>query len=252
MKVFVAFGYNERDKWIPEMVFPILEAFGIEVVTGGEIPGKKITTTVIDKINNSDALIGFLTRREKSGSLTDQTHKWVTDEVAAAIGAKRKVIEVHENGLDIDSGITDDMQYLKYNEKQRDKFLVELVTAISELVDAKTVRVDLETAINKLASTKTVKIKLLPSDFCVALRPLVIRGVKVDCHYLYKVEGHMTEWYEGNLESEPAGLVVKVDTSDLPQNRENVLIQVKAAHPTTGQSWFSDFEPLGLLTVTMQ
>ena len=34
MRIFVAYGYNDRDKWIEKMVFPVIEAFGAEVETG--------------------------------------------------------------------------------------------------------------------------------------------------------------------------------------------------------------------------
>jgi hypothetical protein len=39
MRIFVGFGYNERDRWIRDMVFPLIPAFGDEVVTGEEAYG---------------------------------------------------------------------------------------------------------------------------------------------------------------------------------------------------------------------
>ena len=32
MKIFVGYGYNDRDRWVEQFVFPIIEAFGSEVV----------------------------------------------------------------------------------------------------------------------------------------------------------------------------------------------------------------------------
>ncbi len=29
MRIFVAYGYNERDRWIPRLVFPIMESIKI-------------------------------------------------------------------------------------------------------------------------------------------------------------------------------------------------------------------------------
>ena len=86
MKIFVAFGYNPRDRWIPELVFPIIKAFGDEVVSGEEIPGQQITDAIIREIRQSHALLAFTTRRDKIG---DQerwtTHRWVTDELSQAL-----------------------------------------------------------------------------------------------------------------------------------------------------------------------
>jgi hypothetical protein len=34
MRIFVGYGYNDRDKWIEDLVFPLLESFGCDVVEG--------------------------------------------------------------------------------------------------------------------------------------------------------------------------------------------------------------------------
>jgi hypothetical protein len=64
MKIFVAYGYNDRDRWIPDLVFPIIRAFDDEVITGEELQGEQITDAVRRKIQQSDALIAFATIRE--------------------------------------------------------------------------------------------------------------------------------------------------------------------------------------------
>ena len=37
MRVFLGYGYNDRDEWIKRDVFPILEAMNLEVVSGKEM-----------------------------------------------------------------------------------------------------------------------------------------------------------------------------------------------------------------------
>ena len=34
MKVFIGFGYNPADKWIIDLEFPLVKAFGCEILTG--------------------------------------------------------------------------------------------------------------------------------------------------------------------------------------------------------------------------
>ena len=65
MKVFIGFGYNENDKWIEHLVIPLVEALGCEVVTGEEMQGERLSDGVIERISDSDACIGFLTKRGK-------------------------------------------------------------------------------------------------------------------------------------------------------------------------------------------
>jgi hypothetical protein len=88
MKIFVAFGYNERDRWIPNLVFPIIKAFGDEVVSGEEVQGEQITDAVIREIRQSNALMAFVTRRDKIDKNRWTTHRWVTDELSNAIALK--------------------------------------------------------------------------------------------------------------------------------------------------------------------
>jgi hypothetical protein len=231
MKVFVAFGYNDRDKWIPEMVFPILEAFGIEVVTGEDLAGEVISEEVKNRIRNSDGLLAFLTRRDHLGNEIYNTHQWVRDEVSQAMGANRKFIEVWENGVEAPLGATYGHQRLKYNEAQRDKFLVKLVKSIS-----------------RWAGLWSLRIRLLPGDFCDAVKPLLRKGEIIQCQYRYLIGSQVTDWFSGNLLSLPAGVVIDVNTSQLPPRRENLYIEVQATHLTSGKYWRSDYEHLDLLS----
>ena len=41
MRVFVAFGFHEPDKWVRNHVVPLVEAFGARVVTGEELAGQR-------------------------------------------------------------------------------------------------------------------------------------------------------------------------------------------------------------------
>ena len=64
MQIFVAYGYNERDKWIEEFVFPLIEAFGCEVATGKVMYGQELVSEVRETIQTCDALFGFLSGRK--------------------------------------------------------------------------------------------------------------------------------------------------------------------------------------------
>lgn len=63
MKVFIGFGYNPADKWRIYLVFPLVKAFGCETLTREEIQGQRLSTGVIAKIDECDALIGIMTKR---------------------------------------------------------------------------------------------------------------------------------------------------------------------------------------------
>lgn len=129
MKIFVAYGYNDRDKWIPEQVFPLISAFGFEVETGEQTYDGDIPAVVKSKIRMSDGLMGFLTRRDpKNGKWT--THRWVTDELALASGHDKRLLEIRETDVDDQGGLVGNHQRIEYDEASRDKCLVDIAEAL--------------------------------------------------------------------------------------------------------------------------
>jgi hypothetical protein len=56
MKVFVGFGYNGRDQWIEDQVFPILRDMGFTVVDGKDMHGEILQSEVQSRIEQSDAV----------------------------------------------------------------------------------------------------------------------------------------------------------------------------------------------------
>jgi hypothetical protein len=64
MRIFVGYGFNERDRCVEDLVFPLIRAFGDSVDDGKEVQGQRITDAVIRKIEQSDACIAFVTRRD--------------------------------------------------------------------------------------------------------------------------------------------------------------------------------------------
>jgi len=130
VRVFLAYGYNARDRWIEEFVFPIIEAFGSEAVHGGDLAGQAIPEAVRALINSSDALIAFATRRDPTGNGQFTTHRWVTDELAHAIGQGKQVIEIREQGVIDQGGVAGDRQRLEYQEDERLSCVVEIVKTL--------------------------------------------------------------------------------------------------------------------------
>jgi hypothetical protein len=77
--VFV--GFNDRDTWIQQSVFPMVEAFGLEIEDWMEAEGEVISVVVRRRIQTAGALLGFTTRRAKIDGDRWSTHRWVTDEI---------------------------------------------------------------------------------------------------------------------------------------------------------------------------
>jgi hypothetical protein len=94
MRIFVGYGYNQRDKWIEELVFPVIEAFGDDVVDGKEVYGQALPDAIRGRIRQSDVLIAFTTRRDQISDQRWTTHHCVRDELSQALASNIPFVEV--------------------------------------------------------------------------------------------------------------------------------------------------------------
>lgn len=133
MRVFIGYGYNDRDKWIEEYVFPLVIAFGCEVAHGKVAYGGALPDEIIKTIRSSDAMIGFTTRREPSGERLFRMHEWVVQELLMAHSEKLPWVEVREEGVVSPGGILEaaGTQHIDYSAVDRAACLVKIAQALS-------------------------------------------------------------------------------------------------------------------------
>ncbi|MDO7173830.1 hypothetical protein [Mariniflexile sp. AS56] len=230
MKVFVGFGYNDNDNWISEIIIPFIEELGCEVSTGEDMQGEQLSVGVKDRISNSDACIGFLTRRgpvDANGHYS--THRWVIEELTLALGLDKAVFEIRENGVNTQNGILGHLQRLDFDD--RTKVMLEIAKFISK---------------EKSKLTHKAFI-LLPSDFTDEIKPhLNSRDTKCLYRFLYK--GKFYEEEETKLEKlrqRELGIIVRKIPSEEAQ------IDIKITGPN-GITWSSGFFSIGLMDVQLQ
>ncbi len=139
MRIFVGYGYNDRDRWIENYVLPLLVAFGSEVVHGRAVYGGALPDEVVKAIRTSDAMIGFTTRRDPVPPDRYRTHDWVVQELTAAHTQDPSIpwVEVREQGVISPGGILDaaDAQRIDYQEDDRAICLVHITQALRRFSD---------------------------------------------------------------------------------------------------------------------
>ncbi len=139
MRVFIAYGYNERDRWIETYVIPLVEAFGCKVVHGKVAYGGALQREVADLIRNSDAMIGFTTRRDPAGPNQFTTHPWVVQELVTAYTQTPRIpfVEVREEGVVSPGGMLEavNAQRIDYREVDRAACLLQIAQALRRLLD---------------------------------------------------------------------------------------------------------------------
>jgi hypothetical protein len=130
MRVFVGYGYNNRDQWIEEQVFPVLECMGFTVVHGKDMHGKELAPEVKFRIDQSDAAVGFFTIRAQQGQADFNSHIWVRDEIVYALAKDKLIIPIKEDGVRVPDGLVGDRQYIPLHRDDRLGCVAELARAL--------------------------------------------------------------------------------------------------------------------------
>ena len=112
MRVFVGYGYNQRDAWVERDLIPLLEAFQMTVLDGKEMPGQPLDQEIQRRIEQSHAVVAFFTLREGRDPAAYNSHDWVLHEALYAFGNGKPVIPVREAGVTFTNGIFGDRQFV--------------------------------------------------------------------------------------------------------------------------------------------
>lgn len=231
MKIFVGYGYNDRDKWVKELVYPIIRAFGDEVLSGEVVYGDVLSDGVIDELRRADAMLAFLTRRaDESGTLTAATHPWVVLEIGAALRDETPVVPVQEVGV-LPPAITTIYPTIPYEPTQRDRCLVEIIKALSKLHGRGAV----------------VQLELLPEDSAAQIRAAIRKpGFKACFQVLDEVSGEEGPLREARVVPMGKG-GLRFYASDV---RADAVLRVQIEG--LGRRWVSDYKAIDCVGIFLE
>lgn len=226
MKVFVGFGYNENDKWIRQLILPLIETFKCDVLNGEEIQGEILTQGVKDKINESDVFIGFYTKRgnpDSSGMFG--THKWVIQEAALAIGRNIPCFIIREKGVDPQQGMDGNRQYFEYSDNA--SVMLEVAKFISK-----------------------EKLKIQHKEFLL-LPDSIIKDLRTNenfakCSYSFYHNGKEYEPTTTKLRRTKGGYFIVIN--QIPDEKSQVQIIIDSP----GGSWKSEFVSVSQMNIELQ
>jgi len=227
MRIFVGYGYHDRDQWIEDLVFDLIRAFRFEPVSGREIFGRELSEGVRQTIERSHAVLGFTTIRQDPQGLTKETHRWVVEELATASNFRIPLVEVREKGLD-QGGMQGSRQYIVYEEPRRDACLVEIAKVLG------TWRQNLP-----------VRVKLIPDE--LINRQISPNLAKPGFRCTYKVLEGINEGppRETRLLRIKGGLFV-----ELRDLNPDSLVSVSIEY--SGQTWSSGYENVDVASIELQ
>lgn len=130
MRVFVGFGYNERDNWIKTHVFPILECMGFVVITGEDQHGQLLQPEVKRRIEQSDAVVGFLTIRDPENNGEFNSHLWVQNELVYGVAKDKPIVPIKEENVKVPEALLGNIQYIPLRQADRLACVSEMARAL--------------------------------------------------------------------------------------------------------------------------
>lgn len=223
MKVFVAFGYQPSDLWIRDLIFPLIQAIGGEVLHGEDLQGQPLNAGVRERISQSDVLLAFLTRRGDANQNGEfDTHTWVSQEVAIGIENEIPVFEIFEEGVKRQAGIAGDRQYYFFKDKA--KAMIEVAKFVSQEKD-------------KLAY-KTIM--LLPEQFSATIGPH-IKFAQVSYKFMHRAKEYEPETTTLKRLNGGIGVIIK----RIPH--EEAFVEINVTSPAG--NWNSGFVSVALTNV---
>jgi hypothetical protein len=174
-RVFIGYGYHDRDLWVEKYVVPFVTAFGCTPVDGREVFGAALSSEVTQQIHSCHAMIGFTTRRDPAGhdaagNEKFTTHDWVVQELITALTHTPPIpfVEIREQGVVSPGGMIEaaNFQRIDYIEADRAGCLVKIAQALQRF---RVVRV-------RLPDTLVDQIEPLLEDPSFLCRCQIFRG----------------------------------------------------------------------------
>ncbi len=226
-RIFASYGYNERDRWIEDRVFPLLESLGFQVLQGKDMHGDVLQDAIKQRIDQCDALVAFSTIRESVKNEQFNTHPWVRDELTYALGRQKPILEVREEGVNKIEGLAGNRQYIKLDPRDRLSCAVELVVA--------------------LRKWGGVRLQLVPENdnLFAEIRQAIANEPAFAVQYRSRIDGVDSNWQHCRLERIKGGLYMYV--FGIPSSG---LIEIKGG--VNGTVLFSsDWEAVDAIQITV-
>jgi hypothetical protein len=213
MKVFLAFSFRPEDKEVVDWVDRLMATQEIRPVTGEGLGGEQLTPAVEARIDECDALVALLTRREAIANGGYTTHSWVRDELGYARAGRRKpAIALIESGVSND-GMQQPHEHIPFDRANPVPALIRLSETLRTW---------------KREMGRTIKVQVLPPKLAAAIP----RGNGVRCRYRKWLLGRPTPWVEVTPVPELGGTFVHVEGV-----QEEHLIELEVEHQ--GKTWYS-------------
>jgi hypothetical protein len=207
MKTFLGFSFHEQDRILVQYAEQLLASQYVQIVSGERLGGEQLTPAVQNRIEECEALVALLTRRDARQDGKWTTHQWVLDELNWARGKQKRAIAMVEDGVDI-GGMFQSHEQIPFRRADP----IEAFLRLSETL-----------GMWKREIGRTVKVQLMPPPLA---KKLGGGNGSMQCRSRLWLQGRYTEWRNVNPVPEEGGAFVYVDGV---QDEHLIQLQVQGA-----------------------
>jgi len=192
MKIFLAFSFRDEDKLLVSYLDQLVQSHSVQVVTGERLGGEQLTPAVKARIDQCQALVGLLTRRDPKQAGGWTTHQWVLDEMAYAREHGKRAIALIEDGVD-SGGMYQPNEHIPLKRET----LAEALIGLSETI-----------GVWRRETGRTLKVQILPTGVA---KKAGADNENIRCRHRLWLGGKYTEWREVTPVPEGGGTFVFIE-----------------------------------------
>lgn len=218
--VFLSYRYDDANKALAATVEDLLDSHGLRATTGDVLGGEMLTPEIRKQIEDADALVALLTRRDQLSAGGWTTHEFCKNELQHARGAGKSAIALVEGGVSI-IGFDAGNEHIPYD---------------GALPLAAFIKLSRTIGLWKQRTGRTVKIQVMPE--MAAAEMWAVRGT-AEWEYRLSRGVQETAWTKAKARKEPGGLFVFVQVPD-----DAMMVEVRVNAQGGAKSWYTDATPV--------
>ena len=211
-KIFLSHSFADRDRELVSQVERLVRSHGLLATNGRNLGGGPLTPEIARSIEEADALVALVTRRENDPG--NVTHPWVLQELAHARLRDKPAIGLYEKGVPT-QGADAGYEHIDYDPAAAHLAFIKLSETVGEW---------------KRRAGRLLKVQVLPEDVA---RSLGARADHVRCECRFQVEGNDTDWQAARVRREVGGVFVYLrvpDAAEMVQLRSDGPPQCESAY----------------------
>jgi hypothetical protein len=192
MKIFLGFSFRDADRDIVRWCERQFASQFAHPVTGERLGGEALTPAVQARIDECDAVVGLLTRRDAKADGKYTTHDWVRDEINYARNKGKPAIAMVETDVDV-GGMYQSHEIIAFDRASPLEAFLRLAETIGEW---------------KLRMGRKVKVRINPDELGRKLKSV---GDDARCSHRLWSKGERTAWTAVTPVPEGDGVYVWVE-----------------------------------------